>query len=91
MTYNYINKQTNTAEKFTNDTHTVSPSTDSHFPNHKDFPNLTTEQKQCVSHFTSECLHTLNEKQLQIYNSLISSPSENNIRLQDAYNNAVVS
>ena len=55
------------------------------------FPQLTAEQQKCISKFTKECLSNLSAPQTEVYNSLISAPSEEKINEQAAYNTAVVS
>jgi uncharacterized membrane protein YhiD involved in acid resistance len=55
------------------------------------FPQLTAEQQKCISKFTKECLSNLSPPQTEVYNSLISAPSEEKINEQAAYNTAVVS
>lgn len=56
-----------------------------------DFPELTSEQQKCITKFTKECLSNLSPSQTEVYNSLVSAPSEENINQQSAYNTAVVS
>lgn len=62
-------------------------------PSDNKFPTLNDEQQKCIGKFTADCLKTLSSKQGELYNSLVTAPSEaeSSMTVQIAYNTAVVS
>ena len=62
-------------------------------PSDNKFPTLNPEQQKCIGKFTADCLKTLSANQGELYNSLVTAPSQaaSSMTVQIAYNTAVVS